>query len=67
MKTTDKVLLVTVGALLAYEAWTLCNKEPNDTISESVWDVTKHRPIVPFAAGMLAGHFFFSKRCQEDG
>jgi hypothetical protein len=36
--------------LLAYEAWTLINHYPNDTISEIVWGLAE-RPMVPFLFG----------------
>lgn len=61
MKLTDKVLLGSVAGLLAYEGYTLINKEPEDTISESVWRVEKSRPVVPFLVGLLCGHLFFSR------
>jgi|SRR3990172_8823332 len=43
-------------ALLVYEAWTLINDYPNDTISEIIWTFAK-RPMVPFifGAGFAAG------------
>ncbi len=59
MTTTDKVVSGAAVALLAYEVWTLINKTPNDTISERIWNVSMHRPLVPFAAGLLCGHFFW--------
>ena len=64
MNLTDKVVLGAIAALLAYEAWTLINATPNDTISESVWRVIQTRPLVPFLAGLLCGHFFWSKVCE---
>jgi hypothetical protein len=63
MSLTDKVVLGSIGVLLAYEAWTLFNGISGDTISESVWRVAATRPLVPFLAGMLCGHFFWSKVC----
>lgn len=58
---TRLVLGGTVGGLLIYEAWTLINKSNDDTISESVWEMESGRPILPFLAGLLCGHFFFPK------
>lgn len=60
-KLTDYVVGGAAVLLLAYEAWTLLNKKKGDTISESVWRATSRRPLVPFAFGMLMGHFFFNK------
>ena len=59
-KLTDLVVGGVTVVLLAYEAWTLLNKKQGDTISESVWRASR-RPLVPFAFGMLMGHFFFNK------
>lgn len=56
------VFLTLVGALVAYELITLANDRDGDTISEIVWEATTERPIVPFAAGVLIGHFFWQRR-----
>ena len=50
-----------LGGALAYEAWALANKRRGDTISEMVWTATARRPLVPFALGMVAGHFFWQR------
>lgn len=55
------VFLTLVGALVAYELVTLANDSDGDTISEIVWEATTQRPIVPFAAGVLCGHFFWQR------
>lgn len=58
------VLWAALFALGAYEAWALV-KEAQDpahqglTISEHVWSITLKHPLVPFAFGMLMGHFFW--------
>lgn len=63
MSATDIAILVILLLAFAWEAWTLVNKHPKDTISESVWRASK-RPLIPFLAGMLCGHFFWqSERC----
>jgi len=53
---TSTVVSVAILGLLAYEMYTLVNSKPKDTISESMWRASK-RPLVPFALGMLTGHF----------
>lgn len=55
-------LLIIVGLLLALEAWALVNHKPKDTISETIWRLTRQVWLV-FLAGFLAGHFFW----QADG
>lgn len=39
---------------LLYEGWTLLNKFPEDTLSESVWRLSD-RPMVPFVFGVTDG------------
>lgn len=55
------IFLGLVGGLLVYEIAALHNDCPDDTISEIVWSATTRRPIVPFAAGVLCGHFFWQR------
>lgn len=42
------------SVLLAYEAWTLVNKYPNDTISDILW-ILSERPMVPWLFGVGSG------------
>lgn len=49
-----------------YEAYALMNRIPGDTLSEAVWRISFKRPLIPFLAGMLAGHFWWmSDKCAE--
>lgn len=59
-KTTRIVLLVALTLLLVYEFMTLA-WGTNATISETVWTLTYHTPLVPLLTGVLIGHFFFPK------
>lgn len=54
-----------IGGLLVYECLALRNECEGDTISEIVWAATTKRPIVPFAAGLLCGHFFWQRTPSE--
>lgn len=45
--------LIAAGLLL-YEAWTLINRFPNDTISEILWEFAR-RPMVPWIFGVATG------------
>jgi hypothetical protein len=56
-----KIFLGLVGGLVVYELVTLSNKHEGDTISEIMWDATTKRPLVPFAFGVLCGHFFWQR------
>ena len=53
-------LLITGAVLIALETSALRNREDGDTISETMWDWSK-RPLVPFAAGFICGHFFWQR------
>ena len=65
MNPTDIAVLIAVGCLLGWEAWTLANRRAGDTISESVWRA-RRRPLIPFLGGMLASHFFWQAQdCLE--
>jgi hypothetical protein len=48
------------AAVLAYEALALANRQTGDTISERVWRASEY-PLVPFAAGLVCGHFFWQR------
>ena len=62
MTATDYVVGAAVVVLLGWEGWALVNHTPGDTISEAVWKAATARPIVPFLAGLLMGHFFWQAR-----
>lgn len=53
--------LLGLGLLAAYEFMALEDDDPGDTLSELVWGLSKRRPLVPFAAGVIMGHFFWQK------
>ena len=42
------------SAALLYEAWTLVNPFPDDTLSEAVWEYAA-RPMVPYIFGIASG------------
>lgn len=58
-KMTWSLLGITI-AFLGYELYALFNGKPGDTISEAIWFLNKH-PIIPFAFGVLMGHFFWQR------
>lgn len=59
--TPRRIFGVLVVALLGYEAYTLGNAAPGDTISEIVWDLSDRWQVVTFAFGLLAGHWFWPR------
>ena len=48
-------------ALLVYEGVALTTRASGDTISEIIWNVAATRPLIPFLAGLLCGHFFWQR------
>ena len=54
------IFAVLVLALFIYEGIALTNAKTGDTISEIFWHLSQ-RPLVPFAFGMLCGHFFWQE------
>ena len=59
------LLVASIGGFLLYEVLALANHQAGDTISEIVWHVTQHYPLVPFlfglTLGLLSGHFFWQR------
>lgn len=60
-----KLLWAGVLAFGAYEFYALKTKEDGDTISELIWKWSR-RPLVPFAVGMLVGHFVWQSQSVYD-
>jgi hypothetical protein len=52
--------LVWVLAGLALEGWAIYEGKGN-TLSETVWLLTRHYPLVAFLVGLLMGHFFWQR------
>lgn len=46
---------IALAVLLVYEAWTLRNTTPEDTISETFWALSK-RPLIPCLCGVAYGY-----------
>lgn len=63
---TDKVWGIAIVGLLIYEGYTLTNKRKGDTLSEGVWDIAPKRPLIPFLAGLVCGHFFWQAAADHE-
>ena len=50
--------------LLIYEAFTLFNAVPGDTISEIHWRLVDDYPVVSFLFGVLMGHLFWARKIK---
>lgn len=58
------VYVLLVAGLLIYETVALLNRKEGDTISEIHWRLAQRYPVVPFAFGVLMGHFWWqAKAC----
>ena len=56
---TAAVLVACVLLLVVFDVWMAANGTPGDTISEVVRSWAARHPVIPFAAGVLMGHFFW--------
>lgn len=61
MTTADKAWFVAIILLGAYEIWALATN--HQTLSRAVWniDASQYGSLLPFLAGLLCGHFFWSR------
>ncbi len=55
------LLWVGLACLALYELLAALRAMPGAPISELVWRWATCRPIVPFVAGMVAGHLFWQR------
>jgi hypothetical protein len=60
MNIADATWAAALCVLAVYEVWALLTGHM--TLSRAVWtmDRGQYGPLLPFLAGMLAGHFFWS-------
>ena len=60
MKYAELAWVIALGILAVYEVWALATNHV--TLSRTVWNIehSQYGPLLPFLAGMLAGHFFWS-------
>lgn len=56
---TDYVFGGLVLLALLWELWTVVNRRPGDTISETIWKVSAKSRMIPFVLGVLIGHWFW--------
>jgi len=59
-KLTAYIFLAFVFGLIAWDVFVAVNDVPGDTISEIVLSWTGRFCVVPFAAGVLMGHIFWT-------
>ena len=50
---------ITLIMIYEFYAYSQEKKRPGETISEWTWRISTTHPLVPFAMGILMGHFFW--------
>lgn len=65
MKPRKYLFLLACLVVGGYELYALVTPAEGDTISEIVWHFARRYPILPFAFGVLMGHFFWQE--NRDG
>ena len=51
---------VVIFLMIAWTVYAYLSPHEGDTISEWFWEMSKN-PLIPFLAGMCAGHWFWPK------
>ena len=60
---TTLVIIVALTLLLAYDLYALYKGGMKNTISWVIYSASLKYPVIPLAAGILMGHFFWSQTC----
>jgi hypothetical protein len=63
--TQRKTAFVICGSILALIGWDIYAEEKGGneaTISQEIMNASKKSPVIPFAFGVLMGHFFASQK-----
>lgn len=61
---TEYFLIASVVVWIIYDVYVFVFDRENDsTISEVMWRVSRDYPIVPFAVGVIMGHWFWPAEC----
>lgn len=55
------LMIVATCGLVAWDVLAAANRTQGDTISEIIRDWSSEHPILAFAAGLLCGHWFWSR------
>lgn len=60
-RTTHGLILLAVVVLVLWDICCLWRGQDQATISAVIWGLSRKYPIIPFAAGVLCGHWFWSQ------
>ena len=58
-------MALTTAGLISYDVWVAVEPSPDDTISEILSLLGYNLPIMPFAWGILASHFFVRRSYES--
>lgn len=64
---TIAILIATTLGLIGWDIYVALTPEPGDTISQVVLGFAQNHPVLPFAFGVLMGHFFWPQRRKPQG
>lgn len=59
MTVTVTLLVILTIFLALYDVWAVIHGGIEATISWTIWSASIRWPIIPFAFGLLMGHFFW--------
>lgn len=56
---TISVIVATAAIIIGYDIWAVLRGGVEATISSVIFNASLRFPLIPFAFGVLAGHFWF--------
>lgn len=59
MTTTELFTIGTIAVVITVDIWLAVTGR--ETVSQLTWRTSKRWPLIPFAAGVLAGHLFWGQ------
>ena len=62
MNTATWIIVIVILLLIGYDTIAAIKYGYKDTISWDILNTSLSHPILPFAAGVLCGHFFWPQR-----
>jgi hypothetical protein len=63
---TVTVIVATTAIIIGYDVWAVLAGGVESTISAVIFNASMRFPLIPFAFGVLAGHFWFPVYEKKD-
>ena len=60
------VIVATAFFIILYDIWAARTGVDHGTISGVIWDWSHEYPMIPLAAGILMGHFFWQEPKKKE-